>query len=909
MKYFFRITFILIIILSGLIVKSCKKDKPAIPVLTTTAVSGITSTTAISGGNVIASGGAEITAKGVCWSTAASPSTANSKTSETGTTGSFTSNITQLVPNTMYYVRAYATSSAGTGYGEQVTFSTNQVAVPSITTTAVTSVTQTTAFSGGNISADNGASVTARGLCWGLATSPTTSGTKTSDGTGTGTYTSSITGLKANTTYHARAYATNSAGTSYGNELSFTTTTSETLSDVITSVATAITQSTATLNGTVNAKNTSTTISFEYGLTTSYGQSVYATPNTLSNNIATNVTSNLAGLTANTTYHFRVKAVTINGTTYGSDMTFTTNPSGVAPTATTQAATSVSQTGATVNGTINANGQSTTVTFEYGTTSSYGFVINANPNILTSTTATNVSAVLTGFSANTTYHYRVKAASSGGTTFGNDLTFTTGSGASAPTATTTAATAVTQTGASLNGTVNANGQSTTVTFEYGITTSYGQIINASPNTITGNISTTVSANLTGLTANTTYHYKVKAVSQGGTTNGSDMTFTTSNTSGTSGNSIQQNATVKNALSQSGITTYDGNTPPSLQGTYTTTPMKCNNATGNLSYMFNQNLNSVFKLYNQTTSGEISFMEQLPSGLWAAGTGCYITGSGQSFTIWMRTTLSNGAETCFVLSGTLEQSTGNLVSCKSVTVFTIPSPSYNVGDSYSCGGWIQNLEPPISDIDGNIYKTVIIGTQVWMKENLKTTKYRNGDLVGTITPSTVSLTNEVSPKYQWAYNDNEANAAIYGRLYTWYAVTDNRKICPAGWHVPSVSEWTILGDYLTNNGYGYGGSGNLIAKSMASTSGWNTYSTAGTPGNDQTTNNKSGFTGLPSGSRGTTDGKTFGFFGIGYNTTWWATNSSTTTTSGSWFLGYNSRVAYATNATTCYGFSVRCIKDN
>ena len=96
----------------------------------------------------------------------------------------------------------------------------------------------------------------------------------------------------------------------------------------------------------------------------------------------------------------------------------------------------------------------------------------------------------------------------------------------------------------------------------------------------------------------------------------------------------------------------------------------------------------------------------------------------------------------------------------------------------------------------------VGSQVWMAENLKTTMYRNGDLVGTTTPATLDITSENIPKYQWAYDGIESNVATYDRLYTWYAVTDSRNICPTGWHVPSDAVWITLIDYLKNNGYGY-----------------------------------------------------------------------------------------------------------
>ena len=109
--------------------------------------------------------------------------------------------------------------------------------------------------------------------------------------------------------------------------------------------------------------------------------------------------------------------------------------------------------------------------------------------------------------------------------------------------------------------------------------------------------------------------------------------------------------------------------------------------------------------------------------------------------------------------------------------------------------LYNETAPVTDIDGNQYNTVTIGNQVWMAENLKTTKYQNGDEIGTTTPATLDISGETSPKYQWAYNGSEANVNTYGRLYTWYAVADERNICPAGWHVPSDDEWKTLEMFL------------------------------------------------------------------------------------------------------------------
>lgn len=196
-----------------------------IPVLTTSVISNITLNGASSGGNITSNGGSDITARGVVWSTLPNPTISlTSKTIDGVGIGTFTSNIVSLTPNTTYYVRAYATNSIGTSYGNEINFTTASIQLPVLTTTAISNIGQTTSVSGGTISSDGGGAITARGVVWGTSQNPTvTLSTKTIDGSGTGAFSSNITGLTANTQYYVRAYATNGVGTAYGNELTFTT--------------------------------------------------------------------------------------------------------------------------------------------------------------------------------------------------------------------------------------------------------------------------------------------------------------------------------------------------------------------------------------------------------------------------------------------------------------------------------------------------------------------------------------------------------------------------------------------------------------------------------------------------------------------------------------------------------------
>ncbi len=206
---------------------SCKKEeKKQMPALSTFGISEISETAAKSGGNIISGGGAAITARGVCWSIATTPTIADNKTFDGTGEGSFVSNLSGLSEGKTYSVRAYATNSVGTAYGNTISFSTSELlkpVLPSITTTPVTSISLVAAKSGGNITSDGGATILARGVCWSLDTVPVIWDSRTMDGAGPGPFLSDLAGLTSGTTYYLRAYAINSAGTSYGDVYSFTT--------------------------------------------------------------------------------------------------------------------------------------------------------------------------------------------------------------------------------------------------------------------------------------------------------------------------------------------------------------------------------------------------------------------------------------------------------------------------------------------------------------------------------------------------------------------------------------------------------------------------------------------------------------------------------------------------------------
>ncbi|MBW6460747.1 MAG: T9SS type A sorting domain-containing protein, partial [Bacteroidales bacterium] len=294
--------------------------------------------------------------------------------------------------------------------------------------------------------------------------------------------------------------------------------------DVTTMNASGISCEGAILNGTINANGLTINAFFDYGETDAYGNTVTGVPDVVTGSTTTAITAMLTGLSGNTTYHFRLRGVGSGGViSYGEDLTFTTNVAGV-PTVETQSATNIASTSATLNGTVNANCFSTVVTFEYGTTMAYGSTITAIESPVTGGVDTPVSADLAGLITGQTYHYRVVGENSEGTTYGMDMTFTTG--ANPPTVTTEPATNIGNFTATLNGTVNANNQNSTVTFEWGLTIGYGNTISATPGVVTGDVTTPVYADLAGLDYNTTYHFRCVATNMAGTTYGADVTFTT-----------------------------------------------------------------------------------------------------------------------------------------------------------------------------------------------------------------------------------------------------------------------------------------------------------------------------------------------------------------------------------------------
>jgi uncharacterized protein (TIGR02145 family) len=204
---------------------------------------------------------------------------------------------------------------------------------------------------------------------------------------------------------------------------------------------------------------------------------------------------------------------------------------------------------------------------------------------------------------------------------------------------------------------------------------------------------------------------------------------------------------------------------------------------------------------------------------------------------------------------------------------------------------------VQDIDGNTYNYITIGTQTWMIENLKTTKYRDNTAISLVTDNSwISLT---SGAYCW-YNNATTNKNTYGALYNWYAVKTG-KLAPVGWHIPSYDEWATLENYISKN-FGVSGS---VAKALSANTNWLTSTETGAIGNNLSLNNVSGFTALPGGCR-EDEGK---FYGDGYNGYWWSTYSLSIDYRAIYlYLSYNNSSLVTWYVPQYYGFSVRCVRD-
>jgi len=533
--------------------------------------------------------------------------------------------------------------------------------------------------------------------------------------------------------------------------------------------------------------------------------------------------SNITGLNGATTYYVRAYATNKEGTGYGTVVTLTTL--GESPNATILTATEITTSTATLNCIINPNYLATTVTFEYGTTTDYGIKSNYAQNPVSGNSNTNINTILSGLLPGTIYHCRIKAENSLGITYGGDIVFTTLG--NKPSITNTSVTDLSTNGATLKCDVNANYLPTTITFEYGTTTDYGNASDYAQNPLSEGTGTdtNINTNISGLLPGTLYHYRIKAVNSLGTTYSQDFTFTTL-----------------------------GGKPSII-------------STSILFLASNEvNINGIINANYLPTLVTIEYGATADYGSVAEGSPNPVTGS------------SNSNFSASISGLTIENTYHYRI--KAVNELGI---AYGEDNTFT-------LISQLTDIDGNTYHQIVIGTQTWMAENLKVTQLNDGtDIQLATTPATWSTIS--TPGYCWYNNDETTFKATYGALYNWHAV-NTAKLCPSGWHVPSDAEWTILTDFLG----GLDVAGGKLKKD--GTNFWINPNTGAT--------NESLFSAMPGGYR---TYRAEGSFCHAYDDgTWWSSTPASGTTAWSRAMLYNSAAVLTPVNEKNYGVSVRCIKD-
>ncbi|MCD4833486.1 MAG: fibrobacter succinogenes major paralogous domain-containing protein [Bacteroidales bacterium] len=413
--------FIYSIILSSLIIVfiTCEEENKAVPpTVDTASVDEIYNTSAKVGGRVTNDGGAEITERGIYWGISSSPEINGTKLQIGTGIGIFSETLSDLTPGVRYYIKAYASNNVGTSYGNE-TFFTTQINYPSVTTLEVSELTLNTAKIGGNVTDDGGYEVAQRGIYWGTDTLPQLTGNKVVLGSGLGEFSHTLTELSSSFIYYYVAYATNIKGTAYGDEISFST--DPVIPTVYTIPAVNITSNSAIIGGNVSSNGgiTVTERGIYWGISTS--------PETTGTKLIIGsgtgeFSDTLINLDPGTDYYLKAFATNSIGTAYGDEKNYTTL--GEEPLVTILEYTDLEAYNITLKGLVSANDLSTTVEFEYGTTTAYGSSIAAINSPVTENDDT-VSATILGLTPETLYHYRIKAENELGIVYSEDSTFTT----------------------------------------------------------------------------------------------------------------------------------------------------------------------------------------------------------------------------------------------------------------------------------------------------------------------------------------------------------------------------------------------------------------------------------------------------------------------------------------------------
>jgi uncharacterized protein (TIGR02145 family) len=612
------------------------------------------------------------------------------------------------------------------------------------------------------------------------------------------------------------------------------------------------------------------------------------------------------------------------------------DPPKVIPTLTTSV-TNVTAVSATVTGSIEYDGGSA-VTMR-------GVCWNTNPEPTTINLKVSVglgeglfSTTITGLLPGSTYYIRSYAVNSIGTGYGNQVSISTP--AILPAITTTPLSAITATTANGGGYITNDGgapitsrgvcwdinQNPTI-LSAASSASNPEILVLNAKTTDGSGTGSYVSSMTGLNPGTTYYVRAYAINSVGTSYGNQIIGTTLAVLPTVSTTAVTNIT-ESSLTCGGAITYDGGSAVTVRGVCwsttqnpTTSNSKTNDGTGSSSwvssvtglspgttyYLRGYATNSMGTAYGDQKSAitlaappTVNTLAVNPTTeTTATGGGNIVSDGGSPVTARGICWSTNQSPTILnnrTLNGTGTGSfTSSMTGLTTNTTYYVRAYATNaIGTSYGSESsivlYLNVPGPNVTDADGNLYNSVRIGSQIWMAKNLRSRKYLNGDILPNITDNT-----QWSLATQGAYCNflnSESTGVIYGYLYNYYAVTDNRNICPAGWHVPTREEWLVLINYL---------GGDNVASSKIRVSGLTYW-------NHNKGTNSSGFGALGTSWRG--DDGLF-YYSLGSGAYWW-TNSVFSNTYPFYTYLYsdpnNLRVGYGHYFEKNAGVSVRCVKD-
>ena len=760
------------------------------------------------------------------------------------------------------------------------------VFLPSVSTLSVSGITEYSALCGGQISSTGGATITERGVCWSTSPDPTVSDNHITDSSGLNTFTCSLDSLAYSTTYYIRAYAINAAGIAYGEQRFFTT-----LAPYIavsTSSVSNITCVSATCGGDVTAGNPFAVSARGVCWSTS-AYPTLADSHTVDSSGIGSFTSSITGLQPNTTYRVRAYAIYYNAdTVYGGQRTFVTLTD--LPMVTTATLSDISYTTATCGGEVTYEGIAAVTARGVCWSTSQNPTINDSLTVDSSGLGSFISFI-TGLQPNTHYYVRAYATNSVGTVYGTQRSFSTPVGT--PVVSTNIISSITDSSAVCGG--NVTNEAAYAVTARGIcwSTSQNPTINDNFTVDSSGLGSFTSL-ITGLQPNTRYYVRAYATNNSGTAYGVRRSLITTAKNPSVTTSAVSNITCI-AADCGGTVSSDGISGVTAKGVCWSTST-------------NPTITDSLTIDGNDVGSFTSHITGLQPGThyyvraYATNNAGTVYGTQRQFTtpVATPTITTNGvnriSSTSVTCDGNVSYEGIAAVTARGVCWSTSPNPTLNDNhtvDSSGVGSFtslITGLQPfvhyyvrayatnsagtaygneiefstsdgfpclnadTLTDIDGNIYNTVQLGTQCWMRENLRTTRYANGTDI-------LLSSNYYGGVCRYYPDNNESNVPIYGYLYSWHAVMGGSSssdanpsgvqgICPNGWHVPSDSEWTQLTDYVSSqNQYVCGTDSSYIGKALAADFvNWSNNTTTCAVGNIPSDNNSTNFSAVPAGHR-------------------------------------------------------------